>query len=88
MVFTKYLWRVQCVCAKVNEAYNEQDIVTWGLNSFQFVHWNVFFIFFLAQMIAVTNMWFGGKITQVRPAEASGRMPESGSDQERLCVVI
>lgn len=28
MVFTKYLWQVQRVCAKANEAYNEQDIVT------------------------------------------------------------
>lgn len=43
MVFTKYLWQVQCVCAKVNEAYNEQDTVTWGLNSFQFVLWLFFF---------------------------------------------
>lgn len=85
MVFTKYLWQVQCVCAKVNEAYNEQDIVTWGLNSFQFVLWN---FFFLTQMIAVTDMWFGARITQVRPAEASGRTPESSSDQEWLCVIV
>lgn len=83
MVFTKYLWLVQCVCAKVNEAYSEQHIVTWGLNSFQFVLWH---FFFFTQMIAVTNMWFGARITGVRPAEASGRMPESSSDQESLCV--
>lgn len=38
-------------------------------------------------MIAVTNMWFEARITRVRPAEASGRTPESSSDQECLCVV-
>lgn len=39
-------------------------------------------------MIAVTNMWFRARITRVRPAEASGRTPESSSDQECLCVVV
>lgn len=48
----------------------------------------IYLFFFFTQMIAVTNMWFRVRITQVRPAEAGDRMPKSSSDQECLCVVV